>query len=235
VTLEGVLFDLDGTLLDIDLDAFFSAYFAKLGPMVARTLGDSVTERSGLDAVLEGTRLMGAPHPGQTNREVFNARFFELTGADLTLPHLAEAFDRFYTEEFPSLQGTMGPHPGARDAVEAALGLGLRVAIATNPIFPRLAIDERMRWAGIADLPVHVVTSYENMHAAKPHAAYFAETARLLGVEPANSLMVGDDRHLDMAAADIGMRTFYVGPGAAPATNYAGTLSDLAKLLPRLT
>ncbi len=33
----------------------------------------------------------------------------------------------------------------------------------------------------------------------------------MLGVAPATCLMVGDDRALDMPAADLGMRTFYVG------------------------
>ena len=77
-----------------------------------------------------------------------------------------------------------------------------------------------MDWAGVRDLPVHLVTSYENMHATKPDPGYFAETAALLGVDPHDALMVGDDRQLDLAAADIGMRTFYVGddPGGGAAS-----------------
>ena len=52
---------------------------------------------------------------------------------------------------------------------------------------------------------------------------------------PAEALMVGDDRVLDMTAADVGMRTFYVGRGTAPGTDFSGTLRDLIGLLPRLT
>ena len=128
----------------------------------------------------------------------------------------------------------MRPQDGAREAVQTALELGLKVAIATNPIFPRSAIFERMRWAGIDDLPVHLVTTYEDMHAAKPNLAYFLETAERLGVSPAEALMVGDDRVLDMVAADVGMKTFYVGCGSAPGTDFSGTLNDLVALLPRL-
>jgi FMN phosphatase YigB (HAD superfamily) len=232
--IDAVLFDLDGTLLDIDLDAFFREYFAALGPVVAEVIGTGSDVRPGLAAVLEGTEAMSLPHPGQTNREVFNARFHELTGANLDLDEYALALERFYADVFPSLRGAMGPHPGAREAVETALDLGLRVAIATNPIFPRSAIDERLRWAGVADLPVHLVTSYENMHAAKPQPAYFLEVASLLGVEARASLMIGDDRVLDMTAGDVGMRTFYVGRGSATPADYVGTLGDLRALLPRL-
>ena len=235
IVLNGVLFDLDGTLLDIDLDSFFREYFSALGPVLAEALGRDGDVRAGLDAVLEGTQAMSLPHPTSTNREVFNARFHELTGSDLDLDEYARPLERFYRNVFPSLRGSMGPMDGAREAVETALGLGLKVAIATNPIFPRSAIEERMRWAGVADLDVHLVTTYENMHAAKPSPAYFVETAELLGVEPAEALMVGDDRVLDMTAADVGMRTFYVGSGTAPGTDFSGMLGDLIGLLPRLT
>jgi len=233
--LGAVLFDLDGTLLDIDLDAFFREYFAALGPVVAEVLGNGADVRPGLAAVLQGTEAMSLPHPGLTNREVFNARFHELTGADLDLAEYSAALERFYGEVFPSLRGPMGPRPGAREAVKRALELDLCVAIATNPIFPRSAIEERMRWAGVHDLPVHLVTTYENMHAAKPQPAYYLEVAAMLGVHANRAMMVGDDRVLDMTAADVGMSTFYVGGGHAPSADFAGSLADLARLLPRLT
>jgi HAD superfamily hydrolase (TIGR01549 family) len=231
---DAVLFDLDGTLLDIDLDLFFREYFAALGPVVAECIGRGADTRTGLNAVLSGTEAMSLPHPGKTNREVFNARFHELTGADLDLEEYAIAFERFYADVFPSLRGTMGPKPDARRVVETALELGSKVAIATNPIFPRSAIDERMRWAQIADLPVHVVTDYETMHAAKPNPAYYLEVAQMLGVKPQRALMVGDDRVLDMTAADVGMRTFYVGSHASAVCDWRGSLGELADLLPRL-
>jgi len=232
--LAGVLFDLDGTLLDLDLDAFFREYFAALGPVVAEALDHSLDARAGLEAVLQGTQAMYLPHPGITNRDIFNERFRELTGANLDLDEYATIFERFYLDVFPTLRGTIGPHAGAREVVERALDLGVKVAIATNPIFPREAIEERMRWAHVFDLPVDVVTSYEIMHAAKPHPAYYLETAEMLGVSPVDALMVGDDRVLDMPAADVGMRTYYVGRDPIPGVDFTGTLGELADLLPRL-
>jgi FMN phosphatase YigB (HAD superfamily) len=118
--------------------------------------------------------------------------------------------------------------------VKLCLELGLKVAIATNPIFPRDAVAERMRWAGIDDLRVHVVTTYEDMHATKPHTAYFSETATMLGVKPTSCVMVGDDRMLDMPAADVGMRTFYVGRDRGVPSDWRGTLVAFEELLPRL-
>jgi FMN phosphatase YigB (HAD superfamily) len=232
--LSAVLFDLDGTLLDIDLDLFLREYFAALGPVVAEVV-PNITAEQGLAAVIAGTDAMSLPHSGHTNRDEFNARFHALTGADLDLEEFALPFERFYREVFPSLRRDFGPMPGARRAVQTGLDLGLKVAIATNPIFPRSAVDERMRWAGIADLEVHAVTAYEDMHATKPHASYFTEVAAMLGVEPSSCLMVGDDRYLDMPAADVGMRTFYVGRDSGVPAGWSGSLADLVDLLPRLT
>jgi FMN phosphatase YigB (HAD superfamily) len=228
-----VLFDLDGTLLDIDLGQFLHEYFAALGPVVAE-VAPGITAEEGRRAVLAGTEAMSRPHPGQTNRDVFNARFHALTGANLDLEEIALPFERFYSETFPGLRAGFGPSTGARSAVKLCLELGLKVAIATNPIFPRDAIIERMRWAGIDDLKVHVVTSYENMHATKPHASYFAEVAGMLDTSPRSCLMVGDDRALDMPAADLGMRTFYVGGDRGVPSDWHGTLVAFEELLPRL-
>jgi FMN phosphatase YigB (HAD superfamily) len=231
--LTAVLFDLDGTLLDIDLDSFLREYFAALGPVVAEVLGRA-NPRDGLSAVIAGTEAMSLPHPGRTNREAFNERFRAMTQADLDLEQFALPFERFYREVFPGLRRDFAPMPGARRAVESCLELGLKVAIATNPIFPRSAVDERLRWADLGDLEVHTVTTYENMHATKPHAAYFAETAMMLGVSPSSCVMVGDDRALDMPAADLGMRTFYVGGDSGAPADWRGSLDDFADLVPRL-
>jgi len=232
--LGAVLFDLDGTLLDIDLDAFFREYFSALGPVIAEALDTGMDQRAGLDAVLQGTEAMSVPHPGRTNQEVFNERFREFTGADLDLAEYALPFERFYAEVFPTLRGAMGPRAGARRAVLAARDLGLPIVIATNPIFPRAAIEERIRWAGLEDVPFSLVTTYEVMHATKPLAGYYLEVAEKIGVDANRCLMVGDDRMLDMPASDVGMRTFYVGRPPVPSATWHGALEDLAELLPRL-
>jgi len=230
--IKAVLFDLDGTLLDIDLDAFLREYFSALGPVLSELTG-SAEAGGAISAVIESTDEMCRPHPGQTNRQVFHRRFLELTGADLDEATVAGAVERFYVEDFPALRGTHGPRAGGISAVLAAIEAGLATGLATNPIFPRAAIDERMRWAGLQEEWFQVVTSYENMHACKPQSEYFAETSSLLGIPAAECLMVGDDPVLDMSATRAGMRTFFVGDGDVDA-DWTGTLEDLVDLLGRL-
>lgn len=232
--LKAVLFDLDGTLLDIDVDEFLRQYFGALGPVIAEVVGNGSDPKSALAAVMAGTEAMQHPHPGQTNQQVFEQRFLAETGTDLAHPRSAEKVDSFYREVFPSLRAERGPRSGSAAALWLARELGLKVAVATNPIFPLTANVERLRWAGFSVEDVEFITSYETSPACKPAPAYFADVAARLGVEPDACLMVGDDRALDMPAAAIGMRTFYVGEPPAPTADWTGTLDDLASLLPRL-
>ncbi len=230
--MQGILFDLDGTLLDIDLESFLERYFSALGrALEPLTTGPDGVSRA-LAALNVATHAMVVAHPGRTNREIFHEKFLALTGIDLD--EHSEVFTRFYAEEFPLLGDGFGPAAGARDAVERALELDLRVAIATNPIFPLSAVEHRIAWAGLGDLPLHAVTTYETMHACKPLPEYYRETAELIGVAPERCLMVGDDRVLDLPAASTGMRTYYVGPEPAVESDFSGDLVELARILPLL-
>src|SRR5450759_3839217 len=88
--IRGVLFDLDGTLLDLDLDAFLRRYFAALSEVASRHF-------PGIDmlpAILAATGAMQSQHPGRTNREVFDADVLERTGIDLEASW--EVFGDFY-------------------------------------------------------------------------------------------------------------------------------------------
>lgn len=230
--LRGILFDLDGTLLDIDLSSFLGRYFAALSKTLTSLKGAAIPGDAAIRAVHVATESMMRPHAGLTNREVFDAEFARLTG--IALSEHREVFEHFYAEEFPLLGDGYGPTSGAHDVVAAARAAGLKIALATNPIFPRQAVIHRMDWAGLDHASFDVVTSYEAMEACKPHGPYFLQTARALGIDPRECLMVGDDRVLDLAAADVGMRTYYVGHHPDTTADYAGDLYSLTRLLPQL-
>ncbi len=227
--MRAILFDLDGTLLDIDLGAFLRRYFAALGSVAERHFPGAGV----MPAVIASTEAMQLPHPGRTNRQVFNQDFVARTGVDMD-EHW-DVFERFYVEDFPALGDGGRPAKGALRAVDTARAVGVEVVVATQPIFPRRAIEARLAWAGLENEGLEILTTYENMHACKPQPEYFREAAAMVGCSPSECLMVGDDRFLDMPAADTGMRTFYVGPDTAVHADWHGDLDDLADLLPRLT
>ena len=229
--LEAILFDLDGTLLDVDLRVFLRAYFQRLGEAFA----DIADPAAFLQLVRESTAaMMHDIDASRTNEQVFWDDFLSKAGFDRAV--LAPRLERFYEDDFGRLRGYADRKPLARDVVKAAMGLGVPVVLATNPIFPLRAIVHRMEWAGVVDLPFALVTAYETMHACKPHREYYAEIADALGVQANRCLMVGNDEDDDMSAQDLGMTCFLVKDHAARRRttrpiDLTGSLGDLMEYL----
>jgi len=124
------------------------------------------------------------------------------------------------------------PCPGSREVVEAAQAMGLKVAVATTPIYELPVIMERLRRAQLNDIDWDLIASDEFCW-TKPSPEFFHEVATRLDVAPSECLMVGDDAFNDLAARNVGMATFYVGRSMGGlALGQRGTLNDLRGLLP---
>jgi len=231
--IEAVLFDLDGTLLDIDFPELMREYLGGLAPVVADLL--DVSPREAVDLVIQGTETMQSAHPGQTNKEAFDAYLLYRTGVNINEPAPEKVLSTFYREVFPTFRAGHGPFADTCRVVETCLALDLPIGIATQPVFPEVATRARMRWAGLDTFDLPIVSTYETFSWTKPYPEYFLSMARRLDVDPARCLMVGDDAVLDMAAADVGMTTFYVGGDEAARFHHRGTLGDLSSLLGQLT
>jgi len=209
-----LLLDLDDTLLDTNLDVFIPAYFQAFSDFLA----DRVKPDLMLSALMAGTRkMMANSDPSHTLRQIFDAEFFPKIGIERDV--LQPRIDRFYEEVFPTLSYLTKPRPEAVRLVEWALAQGYRLAIATNPLFPLVAIHHRMRWAGLP--PEHfsfkVVSAYEAFHFAKPHPAYFAEVLGRLGWPEGPVVMVGDNVQNDLPGSHaLGLPTYWINATDAP-------------------
>jgi HAD superfamily hydrolase (TIGR01549 family) len=224
--IKAILFDLDDTLLVNSMEAFVPAYFQAL----ARYMAHLVAPERLITELLRATRVMEAKDGnGPTNEEAFDAVFYPALGYEKAA--LQPIFEKFYAEEFPKLQAMTRPVPEARPLVEWAFAHGLQVVIATNPFFPRTAIEQRLAWAGVpvSEFDYMLVTSYEIMHATKSSPAYYREIVERLGRRPHECLMVGDDWKLDMLpAASAGLLIYWithdndVPPSIPPGTTLIG-------------
>ncbi|HUM70342.1 MAG TPA: HAD family hydrolase, partial [Chloroflexota bacterium] len=212
--IKAVLFDLDDTLLGNDVDTFVPRYFKLLGAYVAELL--PVEEF--IQALLACTEItIQNGDTTRTNFEVFWEAFTARTG--LATAVAEPFFARFYEEVFPQLQAVTVVRPLARPLVQHCFDVGLKVVIATNPLFPRAAIEQRLAWAGVpvTEFDYALVTTMENMHATKPHSIYYTEILQCIGCDPDKALMVGDSWQNDIApAAALGMHTFWMSPTAEP-------------------
>lgn len=218
--IKAILLDLDDTLLYNNMQDFLPRYFGLLAEFAASSALAAASTQGRLDMVQEllvcTREVMANNDPLLTNREVFWAAFSRRTG--LSWERTEAFFARFYQERFGQLQAVTRPVPLAPELVQWCQGQGWGVVIATNPLFPPAAIEQRLAWAG---LPVtayqfDLVTTFDNMHATKPQAAYYQEIFSRMGCAPAEAIMVGDDWGNDIApAAALGCHTYWITPDDA--------------------
>jgi len=203
MAIKAVLFDLDGTLLPMDQDTFTAAYFKLLAKDLAPHGYDPDVL---IKSVWQGTRAMVKNDGTKTNEEAFWQCFCGLLGDQAR--NDAPLFDEFYRTRFSGAQAACGFNPQARETVNALRRMGLRLILATNPLFPAIATEQRIRWAGFEPDDFELYTTYENSSFCKPNPAYYGEILSKTGLRAEDCLMVGNDADEDTAAEKIGMKIF---------------------------
>lgn len=198
-----VLFDLDGTLLPMDQEVFVKAYLGRLAKYLTPYGYDP---QSVVDSIWAGTGAMVKNDGSATNEAVFWEKFASIFGEEARKDE--PLFQTFYETKFPEVQSSCGFDAKAAEAVKAIKAKGLRVALATNPIFPAIATAQRIRWAGLEPEDFEIYTTYENSRHCKPNLAYYQDVLDTLGVQAEECLMVGNDAGEDMVAAKLGMKVF---------------------------
>lgn len=198
-----VLFDLDGTLLPMDMNEFIKAYF---GGLARRLAHHGYDPQKLIDAIWQGTAAM-VKNNGEVNNE---ERFWQGFEAAYGKPARQdeELFAAFYREDFDKVSSSCGYTPAAREVIDTVKACGLRVALATNPIFPAMATERRIAWAGLSPDDFELYTTYENSRFCKPNPDYYRDVMNALGVSPEECLMVGNDVVEDMVAQTLGSRVF---------------------------
>ncbi len=201
--IKTVLFDLDGTLLPMDQDVFIGAYFKGLATFLAPHGYDP---KALIDAVWAGTKAMIKNDGTKTNEKAFWQVFTSIFGEE-TLNDEPK-FDAFYRQKFDEVQAVCGCNPDAARVVHTIKDAGMQVALATNPIFPAIATQKRISWAGLKPEDFVYYTTYENASYTKPSLGYYQEILDRLELAPEDCLMVGNDVGDDMVAKDLGMQVF---------------------------
>ncbi len=203
MAINTILFDLDGTLLPMDLDSFIKAYFKKIADWLEP---HGFEKKKLMDAIWHGTAAMVKNDGSRTNEEVFWAVLEAVYGSEIW--NHQKIFDRFYDEEFDSLKSICGFQPAAFELVNKLKKKGYRLILATNPLFPRPATHWRIRWAGLMPEDFEYITTYENSSFCKPNPLYYRGVLQTIDTKPEQCLMIGNDVIEDMAAAGLGMEVF---------------------------
>ena len=202
--IKAVFFDLDGTLLPMDQNAFLKGYFGLLTEWMVQ---NGYEAQKFMKALLAGTDGMVKNDGTMTNEErfwqVFHSFYEPQERPGIVL------FDRFYAERFPNTRAFCGSDPRPRLIVDAVHEKSLGCVLATAPAFPAIATETRMGYVGLCPEDFSLVTSYENCTYCKPSTGYYREVAAKAGYAPEECLMVGNDVTDDMIpATEAGMQTF---------------------------
>ena len=198
-----VLFDLDGTLLPMDQELFLKAY---LGGLCKKLAPLGYDPKAVTDGIWKGTGAMVGNDGAQTNEAVFWQVFCSLLGEDTRKDE--PVFEDFYRNEFQKVAEVCGKNSAAKELIEGLKAKGLRLVLATNPLFPAIATHSRVRWAGLEPEDFAYITTYENSSRCKPNPDYYREILDKLGLQTEECVMVGNDAQEDGAAAALGLPVF---------------------------
>ncbi len=199
-----ILFDLDGTLLPMDQDVFAKAYFAGLARK-AQPYGYEADRL--IQTIWAGTAAMIRNRSAYSNEHIFWETFVSAYGEEARKD--IGIFDEYYVHDFDRVKETCGFDPQVAPLIHRLQERGFRLILATNPIFPRVATECRIRWAGLSPDDFSHITTFENSYRCKPNPEYYRQLLRDVQIAPEECLMVGNDVEEDMeAAASAGMQGF---------------------------
>lgn len=225
--IDTILFDLDGTLLPLDMEKFTEIYFNEMGYMFK----DIIEPRLLVKYVWDATRAMVSNTEYRTNEEVFMDRFAELIEGDIT--GYRQQFDDFYDTLFHKTREAVRSHELIKEIVATLKIKNYKLVIATNPLFPRKAILHRIEWAGLDLKDFAYITSYESNHYCKPQLHFYREVLDIVDKKPEQCMMVGNDVQEDLIAQKLGIKTFLVKnhmihrTGETVESTYEGNYEDL--------
>ena len=202
--IKNILFDLDGTLLPMDMEKFTQGYFKRL---VMKAAPRGYEPEKLIKSVWAGTAAMVKNNGGITNEEAFWNKISEIYGEEKTAAD-KPMFDEYYCKEFSGVREDCGFDPAAAETVKTLKEKGFALVLATNPIFPAAATESRIEWAGLDKNDFLLYTTYENSHYCKPNPKYYEEILERLHMNAEECLMVGNDVNEDMVAETLGMKVF---------------------------
>ena len=234
--IKAILFDLDGTLLPMDLEEFTKGYFG----MLAAHMGEhGYSALRVIHGIKSGVVARVTNNGERTNEDRFWDAFSEALDKDVRGEE--EYLEEFYREKFDYAKKYTDSLPDAKVVIDGLKSRGYRLILATNPIFPRIATEHRLAWAGLSVDDFELVTTYENSYYTKPNIAYYTSILEKVGLAPEDCLMVGNDVSEDMVAEKCGMSVFLMPrclinkEGIDVGRYEQGSLADLLRYLDKIS
>jgi len=247
--LKALLFDLDNTLVLFNENTFYRGYLSRIQELFA----DILPPEKFMKRLMTATRALVQNSGRMTNAEYFIEVFAD--GLETPKENLWQRFMHFYESEYDKLDIDVTLPGNLHQTMEIIAQTGLKLVLASNPLFPLKVQLKRLAWSGLDSLPFTMVTHLENMSFCKPRVEYYREICEKINEAPENCLMVGNDPVNDMTGALIGMKTYLTDDSkddyqvtdrkmkvltrlqitAIPAPDFSGPLANVPDVIRRLS
>jgi putative hydrolase of the HAD superfamily len=228
--IRGVVLDLDDTLTDL------TSFELELWDEVAKVLGERI---DGLDLEELRRRYIAALH---TNYQrvldgEIDMHYYRRARLEEALAPWSELDDDTFAAYWKikhRIVDQVPAKPGAHEALRALRAAGLQLAVLTNG--PSDMQRDKLARLGFRELVDEVAISAE-IGAAKPDSAAYDAVVQMLGLEPRELVMVGDNWVWEVdGALDAGFAAaYYVGsadpPGERPGARRLASIADLPRAL----
>lgn len=198
-----ILVDLDGTLIKMDEAKFTREYFK----LLAKYMNDLVDSAGIFETVMYCIYEITKNADGITNNyERFLKAFIKKSNFDDDQVRLKNRFNDFYFEQFPKLSHLAAPNKKLVNILRNLKTKGKKLILATNPVFPKIAVIERLKWSTMKPEEFVLITHMENSHYCKPDVRYFSEICKKLAIPPKKCVMIGNDSFYDSSCEKLGMK-----------------------------
>ena len=215
--LKAVFIDLDNTIALYDELVFFDRFFQ----LLYKRFDDLFAFEDFQNRVIVATLSLTGNNGEKTNRDCFLENV--VAGHEMGQEEFWQRSMEFYENDFDQARPEVKKPENLYTVLKELEQIGLRLVVASNPIYPRIAIEKRLVWVGVDPNDFELITHMENMNFVKPAPGYYQQICNMLGVLPENCLMIGNDPQNDMTAAGLNIRTFLTTDGGT--TDY-GSLSS---------
>ncbi|KGK86699.1 hydrolase [Desulfosporosinus sp. HMP52] len=225
--IQAILFDIEGTLTNLDMVKFMQNYLGILAPRFSHIISpDKFTKQ----LIKSMENVQKERNHEQTVMQAFFEDFSKSTGQSVQT--LKQIFDRFYTTDFPALRCLVQPNAHGAKVVAKSIQEGFLTAIVSDPLMPLVAIQEQIRWTDLNPEQFKVIASLDNFHYTKPQLEFFNEIAEKLGVRSESCLLVSTHSK-DLICQELGMQVFLIEKALESKNqdHQAGQLEDLYRLI----
>ena len=202
--MDTFLFDLDGTLLPMDMKLFEKLYFQS----IANNFIDLIEPKQLVSHIFPSTKVMIENIENRTNEDVFMADFSKRINGNLST--YQERFNNYYTTDFHMVKESTREVQSMKYSVNLLKKKGYKIVVATNPLFPKLAIYTRIRWAGFEPEDFDYISTFETNHYCKPQIKYYEEVLKDINKSPQKCIMVGNDVQEDLIVKTLGVKTYLI-------------------------